>query len=98
MRPIRVEDGVLGAAAAATDDVVDEVDGFLIVANEDGGRMPVGLGSRDDAVDISLLIDRSDGVGDGARSPPSDDVDGFGFVSLILMFCTRFSFVHLIFL
>lgn len=94
MRPIRVVDGVLGAAADVVD-VIDEVDGFLMVAIEDGCRMPVGLGKRDDAVDISLLIDFSDGAGDGARSPPSDDDDGFGFVSLILMFYTLFFLVHL---
>lgn len=61
MRPIRVDDGVAGAA-------FDEVDGFWTVA--DGGRMPVGFGKRDDAVDIpdiSLLTDFSDGAGDGAR-------------------------------
>lgn len=79
-RPIRVDDGVAGAAA--DDEVVDEIDGFLMLAIDDGGRMPVGLGRRDDAVDISLLIDFSDGAGDGARSAPSDG-GGSGFVSLI---------------
>lgn len=74
-RPIRVvADGVLDAAA-------DEVDGFLMVAMVDGGRMPVGFGKRDDAVDTSLLIDFSDGLGDGARWAPS--LAKSGFVSLI---------------
>lgn len=60
-RPIRVETGVDVAA-------IDEVDGFLMVAVDDGGLIPVGFGKRDDAVDTSLFIDFSDGVGDGARS------------------------------
>lgn len=88
MRPIRVVVGV--------GDVIDEVDGLrtVAVAVEDGGRMPVGLGKRDDAVDMSLLIDFSDGAGDGARrsvaaaAAPSDVDDGSGLVSLILMLCT----------
>lgn len=100
MRPIRVEDGVVGAADDV--DVIDEVDGFRMAAVDDGGRMPVGLGSRDDAVDMSLLIDFSDGAGDGARrsaaaAPPSDG-DCSGFVSLILMAFLRFSFRSLNFL
>lgn len=89
IRPIRVEVGVVDV------DVIDEVDGLQTVAVEDGGRMPVGLGKRDDAVDtvdMSLLIDFSDGAGDGARrsaaAAPSDVDDGSGFVSLILMLCT----------
>lgn len=96
-RPIRVVDGVVGVA-----DVIDEVDGFRMVAVEDGGRMPVGLGNRDDAVDMSLLIDFSDGAGDGARrsaeaAPLSDgDADGSWFGSLILMALYGFLFVHLI--
>lgn len=81
-RPIRV---VFGVVAVDVGDVVDEVDGFRIVAIDDGGRMPVGLGKRDDAVDISLLIDFSDGAGDGARSAAPSDDDGSGFGSLILM-------------
>lgn len=60
-RPILVDVGV-------EVDVIDEVDGFLMVAVDDGGRMPVGFGNRDDAFDTSLLIDFSDGVGDDARS------------------------------
>lgn len=91
IRPIRV---VVGVAGAADDvDVIDEVDGFRMV--EDGGRMPVGFGKRDDAADMSLLMDFSDGAGDGARcstaaaaaaaSPSDGDADdGSGFVSLIL--------------
>lgn len=60
-RPILVETGV-------DVDVIDEVDGFRMVAVDDGGLMPDGFGNRDDAVDTALLIDVSDGVGDGARS------------------------------
>lgn len=60
-RPILVEVGVEA-------DVIDEVDGFLMVAVDDGGRMPDGFGNRDDAFDTSLLIDFSDGDGDDARS------------------------------
>lgn len=82
-RPMRVVAGVVGDIA-----VVDEVDGFLIVAIDEGGRMPVGLGKRDDAVDTSLLIDFSDGAGDGERSIPSKD--GSGFVSLILIYFYQF--------
>lgn len=86
MRPMRVEVGVV------VDDAMDEVDGFRMVAVDDGGRMPDGLGKRDDAVDMSLLIDFSDGAGDGARrsgaAAPSDVADVSGFVSLILMLCT----------
>lgn len=85
MRPIRV-------VVAGVGDVIDEVDGLRTVAVDEGGRMPVGLGKRDDAVDMSLLIDFSDGAGDGARrsaaAAPSDVDDGSGFVSLILMLCT----------
>lgn len=60
-RPILVETGVEVA-------VIDEVDGLRMVAVDDGGLMPDGFGNRDDAVEISLLIDFSDGVGDGART------------------------------
>lgn len=74
-------------------DVVDEVDGFRMVAdNDDGGRMPVGFGNLDDAVEISLLIDFSDGAGDGALCAPSEADSGF--VSLIFnhFICTFSSF------
>lgn len=82
-RPILVETGVEFAAA--------EVDGFLIVAVDDGGLMPVGFGKRDDAVDTSLLIDFSDGDGDGARSAfPSDDCSGFVSLILFYIFYSRF--------
>lgn len=57
IRPMRVVTGVAGAA-------LTEVDGFLMIAV--GGLMPVGFGKRDDAVDTLLVIDLSDGVGDGA--------------------------------
>lgn len=57
-RPMR------GVAGDGADDST-EVDGFLMVA--DGGLIPLAFGIRDDAVDTSLRIDRSDGVGDGAR-------------------------------
>lgn len=60
IRPIRVVTGV------DVVDAIDEVDGFRMVAEDDGGRMPVGFGKRDDAVDTSLRIDFSDGAGDGA--------------------------------
>lgn len=56
--------GVVGTGAGE----FDEVDGFLMVA--DGGLMPLAFGIRDDAVDASLRVDRSDGVGDGARFAP----------------------------
>lgn len=36
--------------------------------------MPVGFGNLDDAVDTSLFIERSDGVGDGARASGAPDV------------------------
>lgn len=98
-RPILVETGV-------EVDAIDEVDGFLIIA--DGGFMPVGFGNRDDAVDTSLLIDFSDGVGDGARSafskPWTPSICGSEFVSLIFSFInfihvsvTRFYFLFTIF-
>lgn len=47
----------------------------------DGGRMPVGFGNRDDAVDTSLFIDRSEGVGDGARA-----ADASGVVNSLIVF------------
>lgn len=72
MRPIRVVTGVAGVE-------LTEVDGFLMTAV--GGLMPVGFGKRDDAVDALLVIDLSDGVGDGALAAASGD--GSGFVSLI---------------
>lgn len=79
---MRVVTGVAGAA-------LTEVDGFLMIAV--GGLMPVGFGKRDDAVDTLLVIDLSDGVGDGALwAPPSDDASGF--VSLI--FFSLNQFVH----
>lgn len=71
IRPIRVDDGVAGTAFV-------EVDGFFIVA--DGARIPLGFGKRDDADEISLRTDFSDGVGDGARA-----VSDGGFDSLIFL-------------
>lgn len=80
IRPMRVVTGVAGAA-------LTEVDGFLMIAV--GGLMPVGFGKRDDAVDTLLVIDLSDGVGDGALwAPPSDDASGF--VSLIFFSLNQF--------
>lgn len=87
-RPIRVVVGVVDV------DVVDEVDDFRMVAdNDDGGRMPVGFGNLDDAVEISLLIDLSDGAGDGALCAPSEADSAF--VSLIFdhFICTCSSFL-----
>lgn len=77
-RPIRDDDGVAAAAAAAALDATEAP--LVIVAV--GGLMPVGLGSLDDAVEISLFIDRSDGVGDGARASGAPD----GVESLIVLF------------
>lgn len=84
IRPILV--ALVGGAI-----VVGEVVGFLIVA--DGCRRPVGFGKRDDAVDTSLLIDISDGVGDVARGgccSCSCEVTAStslgGFVSLMLFY------------
>lgn len=57
--------GVVGTGAAAA---VFEVAGFFMVA--DGCLRPLGFGKRDDAVEISLRVERSDGVGDGARCAP----------------------------
>lgn len=68
--------GVTGVAG-----VIVEVDGFLIVA--DGGFIPLGFGNRDDAVEISLVIDRSDGVGDDARCAP---FSADAFTSLIFAY------------
>lgn len=76
-RPIRVVTGV------DVVELIDEVDGFRIVAVDDGGFMPVGFGKRDEAVDTSLFIDFSDGAGDGALCTPSDAASVF--VSLIFL-------------
>lgn len=84
-RPILVEPGVDGNALA------DEVVGFLMVAVDDGGLMPVGFGKRDDAVDISLFNDISDGVGDEARCSPSGNASEF--VSLIFLSLLYSTFV-----
>lgn len=81
--PILVDDGVNGTANA-------EVDGFVMVA--DGARRPDGFGKRDDAVDISLFTDFSDGVGDGARGcgtsdDPFDSLIFAGFFFQIFFKC-----------
>lgn len=83
MRPIRVVTGVDGVA-------LTEEDGFLMTAV--GGLMPVGLGKRDDAVDALLVIDLSDGVGDGALAAASGD--GSGFVSLIFFSINFFTIIR----
>lgn len=76
-----------GAAAAALDDAEAPP---LIVAC--GGLMPVGLGNLDDAVDTSLFIDRSDGVGDAARASGAPGVvDSLIVFHLILFFITGLS-------
>lgn len=56
--------GVVGTGSAAAAAVA----GFLMVA--DGNLRPLGFGNRDDAVEISLRVESSDGVGDGARCAP----------------------------
>lgn len=83
--PILVDDGVDGTADA-------EVDGFVMVA--DGARRPDGFGKRDDAVDISLFTDCSDGVGDGARCCGTSDNP---FDSLIFCDFFLFSFKYFVF-
>lgn len=94
-RPILVETGV------DVTELIDEVDGFLMIAIDDGGFMPVGLGNRDDAVEISLVIDFSDGTGDGGRCASSHAASAF--ISLIfiffnLLFCSRpFTFQTVLF-
>lgn len=57
---------ILEDVAACPGDVLDVL--AAVLTDADGGRMPVGFGSLDDAVDTSLLIDLSDGAGDGARA------------------------------
>lgn len=47
-----------------------------------GGFIPDGLGNLDDVVETSLFIERSDGVGDGARASVAPD----GVDSLIFFF------------
>lgn len=60
----------------------------------DGGRMPVGLGNLDEAVETSLFIDRSDGVGDGARASAAPDVvDSLIFSSLYLDFFYVYKYI-----
>lgn len=73
-RPIRVDDdGVAAAATAMAAAVADDVEALVFIV-ADGGRMPVGFGNLDDVVEASLLIDRSDGVGDGARASDAPGV------------------------
>lgn len=88
-RPIRDDDGVAGAAAAAA--ALDDAEApLLIVAC--GGLMPVGLGNLDDAVDTSLFIDRSDGVGDAARASGAPGVvDSLIVFHLVLILTTGIS-------
>lgn len=88
-RPIRVETGV------DVVELIDEVDGFRMEAIDDGGFMPVGFGKRDDAVDTSLLIDFSEGAGDGGRCDPSGIASAF--VSLIFLSFQYNKLLHLFF-
>lgn len=81
IRPIRDEDGVGGAGVA---DDVEEAPVFIVA---EGGLIPVGFGNRDDAVETSLFIDRSDGVGDGARASAASVA---GVNSLIVFFFSLF--------
>lgn len=63
----------------------------------DGARRPDGFGKRDDAVDISLFTDFSDGVGDGARccgTSPDDPFVSLIFFSLLFLF---FFFKYIVF-
>lgn len=73
IRPIR--DGTVSPVVLPA---IDDAFEFIL------GRAPVGFGSLDEVVERSLVTERSDGVGDGARSDAADASDTFGsFVSLI---------------
>lgn len=78
---MREDDGI------ATAVVLDNTEAPLFIV-ADGGLMPVGFGNLDEAVETSLFIERSDGVGDDARASVA-----LGAIdSLILCFFTLFNF------